>query len=474
MSDSERLLSDEAPIDPDDELLVAYVDGELDTPDRDAVEQRLLDDVALRQRLQDLQQGWDLLENFSPSHESEKLVESTMELVVADLVKAKPKSTSVLRRYPWAFAGTAITFCAMILTAAAIYSMRSARYDRELVDLGLAENLDAYYDGRDLQLIRDLMLSEPWTNMITAMKEVGSLKTPIPLIADKPIAEREAALRELPLADRAVLDARWKRFTRLDESEQQQIRETAEKVSQSSDSKQLLETMHAYAIWRESLPSDLRDGIKSNLMDQRREALSRAIEETQTRISKESGKTLSDETVEQIEFALNQILDQRAAQNRPELSQFRSRMRRFFDDDQVDRMTIAAIVLGNRPHTTDSRPNDSRGNSRADPRRSRFGFLRGSRDRLEPLTNEELAMIEYVLSEQDQQMLDTIAGVPRNPMMVTETLHFWAEETVMRNLPFRGNDDRSLLDRYKQIDEPEQREVLDLLPPEEMLDRLTP
>ncbi|TWU44057.1 hypothetical protein Q31b_15920 [Novipirellula aureliae] len=469
MSDSERLLSDDSPIDPDDELLVAYVDGELSIPDRDALEQRLLNDEALRLRLQALQQGWDLLDNFSPSNPSEQLVESTMELVVADLVKTKPKPTSAMGRNRWAIGTASITFCAMIITAAAIFSIQHSRYNRELIDLGLAENLDAYYDGRDLQLMRDLSLNDSWTNMIATLKEVGSLTLPTPLVADKPIAEREATLRELPLADRAALDARWKRFTRLDETQQEQIRKTADAVSKAPDPQRLLETMQAYTIWHESLPSNLRDGIKSDKMDERREALRRAIEETQIQASKQSGKVLSDETVEQIQFALNLILNQRIALDQPELSRFRSRMRRSVDPDQVDRITIAAIVFGNRLGA-----NDSRGGSNSEPRPPRLGFLRNSRDRLEPLTRDELAMIEYVLSEEDQQMLDTIAGVPRNPVMVTETLRIWAEETVIRNFPSREKDHRSLLDRYEQIDDPEQREVLDLLPPAEMLDHLTP
>ena len=47
------------PTEPDDEQLVAYLDGELTGNQREQLEQRLLDDDTLRMRLQQLQSGWD-------------------------------------------------------------------------------------------------------------------------------------------------------------------------------------------------------------------------------------------------------------------------------------------------------------------------------------------------------------------------------------------------------------------------------
>ena len=82
---SMNLLTDDSPLEPDDELLVAYVDGELDNDSRTQLEDRLLDDEELRRRLQDLQQGWDYLDDFPAMVPCEKLVESTLELVVSDM-----------------------------------------------------------------------------------------------------------------------------------------------------------------------------------------------------------------------------------------------------------------------------------------------------------------------------------------------------------------------------------------------------
>jgi len=50
-------LTDNTPVDPDDELLVAYLDGELSRQDQAALEDRLMTDDSLRSRLQQLQTG---------------------------------------------------------------------------------------------------------------------------------------------------------------------------------------------------------------------------------------------------------------------------------------------------------------------------------------------------------------------------------------------------------------------------------
>ena len=61
---STETIADERPVDPDDELLVAYLDGELDSEMRSDLEQRLMDDASLRSRLQTLQRGWDWLDEL--------------------------------------------------------------------------------------------------------------------------------------------------------------------------------------------------------------------------------------------------------------------------------------------------------------------------------------------------------------------------------------------------------------------------
>ena len=103
-------ISDNAPLDPDDELLVAYLDGELGRQEQSDLEERLLDNEKLRLRLQQLQTGWDLLEDLPGSSPSMKLVESTLELVVADILKEQPANETKSGR--WAIPAGLLILCA--------------------------------------------------------------------------------------------------------------------------------------------------------------------------------------------------------------------------------------------------------------------------------------------------------------------------------------------------------------------------
>ncbi|TWU36003.1 anti-sigma factor family protein [Novipirellula artificiosorum] len=455
---SAELLSDNAPLDPDDELLVAYVDGELDNQLRGGLEERLLEDEALRRRLQELQRGWDYLDDLAGSTPNEKLVESTMELVVADLVKPQQTQHRSLWPIRWPMAVTAISLASILVTAVVIGMVRSHQYRAQLADLAIAENLDAYYYGNDLQLMRGLAINESWAKTIALMREIGDLQTPKPLVANLPMDQRESVIAEMPLADRAQLGYRWNRFERLKPEDQERLRATASEAADQPDSDRLLETMQAYAVWRETLPSDLRDKIESNNLDERREAIRIAMDKTQLDLSRRSGEILSDETIERIDYTLHRILDERLRMDDPKLKKFMERFSKGATPEQVEMIAINAMVM------TDGGRSGRWGG----------GFIRGMADRPAPLNANELDMIKWWLPDEDHETLDLIAGDPRNPFMESETLRYWAGETVKRKSPWRNEDPRSLLQRYQQIDDDEYRLMLDLMPPKEMLDRLVP
>ena len=89
---------DDTPIDPDDELLSSYLDGELSREEEMNLENRLVQNEGLRERLKVLQTGWDLLDELPDSAPSLNLVESTLELAVADIEQSAPTKS-------WSFSG---------------------------------------------------------------------------------------------------------------------------------------------------------------------------------------------------------------------------------------------------------------------------------------------------------------------------------------------------------------------------------
>jgi hypothetical protein len=462
------------PIDPDDELLVAYLDGELDVRARDEVEQRLMGEENLRVRLQDLQASWDFLDVLPETPANDRLVESTLELVVSDIVEKAPRQVSDLERsgrWPWAV-GT-LCLLAAIGGYAFVSFSRAQELQQQLSDLPLAEDLDAYVYGGDYALMRQLEATKKWNAMVKAARNVGEFRGDSqPIIADTPVEARAEKLTELSVEDRAVLESRWDRYRRMDEDNRNSIRKTAAAVADKSDQESLLATMKTYAAWRETLSDELRDQIESGDPEQRDEAIGEAINQTLARITRRSGQSLNDETIDLIFSALEYFLDSRISDN-PQLQDRLDEMEKQFDHPQFAQAGPAAIAR------------------RIAIREMLGSFFRGFRPpggstptlEFPPLTDEELLKIPDIMSADEgdhsvalktlESMYDAgTFGMPNS--LVLLTLREWAEETLERKGAFWETEQKSLLQRYKELD-PDQRDTIDLLPPKgikEALDRL--
>ena len=146
------------------------------------------------------------------------------------------------------------------------------------------------------------------------------------------------------------LSSRWEQFNRLSENDQTRIRRTAESVDAQPDSQLLLKTMQAYAIWRQTLPTELRDRIESNDAAERRAAVKEAIELTTFSISKRSSMRLDDETTEWIFFSLGVILQERLdrgdAVTKAFYEDLRSLTNVFRTAEDAKQATLATMIFG--------------------------------------------------------------------------------------------------------------------------------
>ncbi|MGI9472819.1 MAG: anti-sigma factor family protein [Rubripirellula sp.] len=504
-------VSDDTPLDPDDELLVAYLDGELDRKAQSALEDRLLDDEPLRRRLQQLQTGWDLLEDLPDPAPSLKLVESTLELVVADIVKEQSPKESMLRRYRWPLGVAATCLIAIAGSFAIAASLSSREYEQQLDDLAVAEFLDAYNYGEDLKLMRQLSADPNWAKMVTAARELGDIEIVSQSLASTSLETREKVVKELPLEQMDQLNSRWEQFTRLDESNQKRIRRTAASVTQQPDADLLRETMQAYATWRQTLEPELRDRLESNDAKVRRDAIKEATEDTQVSISRRSGLRLDEETIDWIYFSLGIVLQERIKNGATSTTEYYNEALRRQSEADAKLRTIGAMVFdgsrerfggggggggpgregpgGGGPGTEGPSGGGPGREGPGGPGAARapdtgrpgsggpgnggpgFGGRRGCPrgERPKPLQSDEIETIKLPLPEQALDILDLVAA--GDPFMESATLQMWCEETVRRRLLARYQDDSTLLERYKDL-APEQRSRLDLLEPEEFLKEL--
>ena len=445
--------TNDRPVDPDDELLVAYLDGELDTEARNDVEQRLLSSESLRERLQQLQAGWDWLDQLPSPAPSEKLVESTLELVVADIAKHAP-STSSKRSWRLPAMVLAACFGAGAIGFAAVDQRRKA-YDRQqLEDLALVENLQAYQYGGNHELMRELMANQSWRRMITTMQEFGNLRVSASTtIEAAEMPDRAQVVRELPFGARAQLESRWDVFERLDAESVKEIREIAAATKIQPDSEMLLETMASYAAWLELLPSGLRDQIEQGDLRSRRAAIDEAIAVTLQDGARVSGSILDDDTVERIHFTLKKLLQKRMAEDEAFGEHVTRQMASAGDAAEV--FNLGLMV------NPDRMPKHLR-NRYQGPYPT-------------AITSDELDQIIPILSAKAIEDLNLLTNwTPfggRDFQLTNITLRAWAEETLNRKRTL-SQKELGLLELYLALSERE-RDEIDLLSPREMRSRLT-
>lgn len=447
-------ISDDQPLDPVDERLVAYLDGELDPAARDQLESELLDDESLRSRLQGLQRGWDFLEDLPSATPSEQLVETTMELVVKDLTKASTNSDSFLNRWRIPMAVVASCFVALGIGYASIHFSRQHEFEQRMADLELAQDLNAYLDGDDLNLMRYLSMHEDWQSLIRTLTEVRRDASPTAStvrLADIPVDRRLQAIEDLSRTDTTTLAAKWETFDNLAQESRQQLRETARLVDQQTDDVKLRETMRQYSLWIQRLPPKTIDAITAASAESNGEpsaelklAVEDAIADTRAELPKESSRMISEDTEELIMTAMNTIVNQRLQRRNSTLSDVKAFFMRASEPPSKD---LLLAILSSR--FVDE---------------STAGFRRRL-PRVE-LTDSEIMFILHFLPDEDLDRIDMLAM--DNEMLRLVTIKSMIAEAVSRT--FRSLR-LSTAEQYNLMDE-EDRQRLDLQPPNIIEDRL--
>ena len=336
------LLPDDQPVDPDDELLVAYLDDELDDATRTKVEKRLFDDDAFRSRLQSLQTGWEWLDEMPAELPDEKLVESTIEIVIGDLTTALPSQTpkKLPRRLAW-IAGLAIT--ALILTWSGVIAGRSG-WRNELDDLATAQHLDLYSLEPNYQLYLELAQYPRWVEMASTLRSInGTPLEPTVDLETVPVYERSEAIDKLSQTEKDQLLANLDRFELLDQQDRDKIRENAINLKKHPQSETLIPTMEIAEVWMEYLDSETRDKLFSSDPEVRRTAIEQSIDETLSRLAMNCGEMISDETSDRIYLYLKLLLSDRIKELPPEYISRRELLIKEGNGDIIKRIDNAAM-----------------------------------------------------------------------------------------------------------------------------------
>ncbi|MEZ6072545.1 MAG: hypothetical protein R3C10_20355 [Pirellulales bacterium] len=154
----------------DDELLVAYLDGELDAATADAVERRLAGEPMLRERLQALTGTWDLLDHLPQETVDESFTQTTVAMVAMKADEGLERRAGRADWSLWLLGG-------VVLLAAAFCGFRWQRTlwpdanERLLRDWSVVERQALYGRVGDVDFVRSLRDRGLFTDADAAMKE---------------------------------------------------------------------------------------------------------------------------------------------------------------------------------------------------------------------------------------------------------------------------------------------------------------
>lgn len=140
-----------------DELLTAYLDGELSASEASILEGRLVNEIALRTRMAELRKTYDLLDAIQTTPHNQRFTRSTLELVVRDITATQPQPVLVASpktiQWPlWLLASALSVGIGIALGFVSHY----ARLDAELGDLELAANISGLADTYEFPVVAEI------------------------------------------------------------------------------------------------------------------------------------------------------------------------------------------------------------------------------------------------------------------------------------------------------------------------------
>jgi len=149
---------DDKQLDPVDEELVAYLDGEIDPTGRVRVERRLAEDAGFREKLRRMQQTWEALDLLPRTNAGDAFTSSTMTLVVAEQEVAATQAVEQLKAqrgqsWWWAAAGTA---AAAVLGFALVYRTLTTEDQALIEDLPAIERVDQLHNIPSVDFLAQL------------------------------------------------------------------------------------------------------------------------------------------------------------------------------------------------------------------------------------------------------------------------------------------------------------------------------
>ncbi len=500
---------DDSPVDELDELLVAYLDGELDEQQRRDLEDRLILDDALRQRLGGLQHGWELLDHLPQASVTGDFAQTTVEMIAATQSRTLAITGRQYRWKQYAWLGALLTSIALCSAVGWFFpkALDELQFRRQLADLPLAEHLDAYLLEVDLGTMVKLSKEERWQRAMQLAADAGGIVVPVSLeLGQRDKSQQIDVLGRMDRDAQSKLSANWGRLNALSEDRKQAVQNRYDEVRSLDHPGDVLKTMQQYASWWNQLSPESMNRIFMAKDDERIETILQIVErssllwvqnyantlgETDRTLMYERLRLMARDRIDQAEV----IIDEAKAQG---LSLGNEQRRWFVGPERLlERIAYFALwnfdqqakrggnpqpnAGGNSPPPgpppaesgqVDAGRGDAGRGDAGRPGASGSDVRKSLQDRIgqllfSPPSSEELAAVEQVMSN---KALAILGARTNSEQSRQDILWRWCAETIVQTSPRRDSAE-VILDRYESLGE-EYRDSLDLKSPDKIFDEL--
>lgn len=263
-----------------DEELTAYLDGELSATEAASLEQRLVDEPTLRQRLATLRKAFEMLDDLPDTPFNNSFTQSTMEMVIADVRQsiAPPASNSpitpsaipsIRRRnwfaWPWILltVGSMLVLGSLLGTLLAILQMRV-----ELSQLGLFANMPGLHDAAEISVVTELAKEK---EVIEYLQDRYSDRS-IPLVPAS-LWQRRNWFRSLNPTQIAKLDSAKESLLKLPPDIQSRLDVIQNQLDARKEADVLNQTTRMIGTVLDSMPTSKRQDLEGMTTEQRTQFL---------------------------------------------------------------------------------------------------------------------------------------------------------------------------------------------------------
>ncbi len=245
-------------VNPDDQLLIAYLDGELDDPAAAELETRLADESGLRKRLHEFQKTWDMLDEVNCSTADNRFVKSTIEMVVTSATGKRTR----WHRWPIRI-GVGLVALALpaMLAFQTVRYFQNQPYRHFVANLQFWENVDMYDKIDSIEFVEQMRATGPG---LAEFPRTGASGADDPSQSSTlPAASNEHKVARMNGTELKRIRNRQQRIEQLPAAAQDRLWDIHQQWQAHPQRDELLVTLQSYYEWWKTLSSEERARVKS-------------------------------------------------------------------------------------------------------------------------------------------------------------------------------------------------------------------